>query len=343
LSGKGLDPKFWLGIGISILCMGLLFRQIEPDKVADAFREMDWRFLLPAILATFASYYFRAVRWHFLVLPLKSVPVRTLYPATIIGYMANNILPARLGEFVRAFVLARKEGLETSAVFATLVVDRLCDGFTVLLMLLFTFFTLRLPPGMEAVQQSMVTGGYITLALYCCVIGFLLLLKRRTVWTLHLVGLILRPFPVVVSEKIIPLLGSFIAGIRMSTAPRDILAIISSSLVIWAFAAWPVDLLLRSFAIDLPLTGSLFILIFLVFAVMVPASPGFVGTYHYACVTALKAFNIQSEKALSVALVIHGASFFPVIVAGFYHMWREKLSLASIRTTSSKQEESHGD
>src|SRR5512137_1730233 len=216
LSSKGLDLKFWLGIGISLLCMGLLFRQIEPDKVAVAFREMDWRFLLPAILATFASYYFRAVRWHFLVLPLKSVPVRTLYPATIIGYMANNILPARLGEFVRAFVLARKEGLETSAVFATLVVDRLCDGFTVLLMLLFTFFTLRLPPGMESVQQGMVTGGYITLVVYCAAIGFLVILKRRTVWTLHLIGQLLRPFPAVVGEKVIPLLGSFIGGLRLT-------------------------------------------------------------------------------------------------------------------------------
>jgi uncharacterized protein (TIRG00374 family) len=253
--------------------------------------------------------------------------------------MANNLLPARLGEIVRAYALARKEGIDTSAVFATLVMDRLCDGFTVLLMLLFTFFTLKLPQGMEQVQQNMVTGGYVTLALYCCVIAFLVLLKQRTLWTLKLVGLILRPFPTVVGEKVIPLLGSFIGGIRLATSPKDIFAIIMSSLVIWALAAWPVDLLLRSFGILLPITGTLFILIFLVFAVMVPASPGYVGTYHYACVTALTAFNIPSEKALSVALVIHGVSFFPVIVAGFYHMWREKLSFATIRDTTSQQEQ----
>jgi uncharacterized membrane protein YbhN (UPF0104 family) len=100
----------------------------------------------------------------------------------------------------------------------------------------------------------------------------------------------------------------------------------------------PVDLALRSFGIELPVNGVLFILIFLVFAVMVPASPGFVGTYHYACVTALKAFNVQSDKALSVALVIHGISFFPVIVAGFYHLWREKLSLSGINADSPEQE-----
>lgn len=335
---KTLDLKFWIGIGISVVCLVLLFRKIELDKVATAFREMDWRYLVPAVLATFASFFCRAVRWRLLLLPLKRTALSSVYPATIVGYMANNLLPARLGEFVRAYVLARKEGLETSAVFATLVVDRLWDGFTVLLMLLFTFFTLRLPPGMEGVQQGMVTGGYLTLAVYCAAIAFLVILKRRTVRTLHLIGRILRPFPATVGEKVIPLLGSFISGLRLSAGPADLLAIFGSSLVIWAFAAWPVDLLLRSFGIVLPVAGSLFILVFLVFAVMVPASPGYVGTYHFACVTALKAFNIQSEKALSVALVIHGVSFFPVILAGLYHLWRDKLSLKVVSATIPREE-----
>lgn len=338
-----MDLKFWIGIGISLFFLGLLLTKIDPAKVVAAFREMDWRYLVPAVACTFASYFVRAIRWHYLLLPLKKIRIGSLYPATIIGYMANNVLPARLGEFVRAYVLARKEGLEASSVFATLVVDRLCDGFTVLLMLLFTFFTLKLPEGMESVQQSMVTGGYATLVLYCAVIAFLILLKRRTVWTLNLVGTILKPFPSAVGEKVIPLLGSFIGGIRIATAPLPIMAVILSSLLMWATAAWPVDLVLRSFGIVLPVTGSLFILIFLVFAVMVPASPGFVGTYHYACVTALKAFNVQSEKALSISLVIHGINFFPVIAAGFYHLWREKLTLSGISTDSPEQEHADAD
>lgn len=338
MSSKRMDLKFWIGIGISLFFLALLFTRIDPSKVVAAFREMDWRYLLPAVVATFASYFLRSVRWGYLLLPLKRIRLSSLYPATIIGYMANNVLPARLGEFVRAYVLARKEGLEASSVFATLVVDRLCDGFTVLLMLLFTFFTLRLPAGMESIQQNMVRGGYATLILYCVVIAFLIILKRRTVWTLNLVGRVLRPFPAVLAEKAIPLLGSFIGGIRIATAPMAIIAVIASSLFIWATAAFPVDLVLRSFGIHLPVTGSLFILIFLVFAVMVPASPGFVGTYHYACVTALSAFNVQSEKALSIALVIHGINFFPVIAAGFYHLWRENLSLSGISADSPEQE-----
>jgi uncharacterized protein (TIRG00374 family) len=336
--GKGFDRKLWIGIAISAFFLFLLFRKIDFDKLAAAFREMDYRFLLPAVALTFFSYFMRAVRWKYLLQPLKRTTLATLLPATIIGYMANNLLPARLGEFVRAYVLAQKEELETSSVFASLVVDRLCDGFTVLLVLVITFFTVRLPPGMEKVQQGLVTGGYVTLSLYLAVMIFLVVLKKRTYWTLQVVGKLLHPFPQRISEKVIPLLGSFIAGLRLSTRPQELAAVLISSILIWASAIWPVDLLLRSFGIILPFSASMFIMVFLVFAVMVPASPGYVGTYHFACVTALQAFGIQSERALSVALIIHGVGFFPVIIAGFYYVWRDKVSLKTIRETSSYQE-----
>jgi len=97
-------------------------------------------------------------------------------------------------------------------------------------------------------------------------------------------------------------------------------------------------MVLCSFGIFLPVTASMFIMVFLVFAVMVPASPGYVGTYHAACVYGLMAFDIQMEKALSVALIAHGVSFFPVIFLGLYYLWHDKLSLADVRDRSSQQE-----
>ncbi len=96
------DRKLWLGIGISLIFVVLLLLKIDFGKLLAAFREMDWRYLLPAVGFTFISYYFRAVRWRFLLLPIKKTLMDNLFAATIIGYMANNLLPARLGEFVRA-------------------------------------------------------------------------------------------------------------------------------------------------------------------------------------------------------------------------------------------------
>lgn len=336
-AGK-VDIKFLLGIGISLFFLVLLFRQIDFRQLAAAFKTLDYRYLTAAVALTLFSYSFRAVRWHYLILPLKKAAPRHLLAATIICYMGNNLLPARLGEFLRAMVLAEKERLEVSAVFATLVIDRLFDGFTVLLILVFTFFTVQLPPGMEKVQQGLVTGGYVTLALYVAVIIFLTVLKRATARTIHVLAILLRPLPKSLSDRVIPLLGSFISGIRLPAKPYELGALLLTSLVIWGTAAWPIDLVLRAFGIQLPFTASLFILVFLVFAVMVPASPGYVGTYHAACMYGLMAFALPKEQALSVALVVHAISYFPVIFFGFYFLWREKISFATLKTAGGNKE-----
>lgn len=328
-TGK-VDIKFIVGIGISFLLIFFLFRKIDFAKLVVVLKGLDVRYLAAAILVTFVSYSFRAVRWHYLLLPQKNAVPWNLLSATMICYMANNLLPARLGEFIRAYVLAEKENLEPSSVFATLVLDRLFDGFSVLVILVITFFTVKMPPGMEKVQQGLVTGGYVTLALYIAVIVFLLFLKRATAPTLKFVAVVLSPFPDKLSSAVIPLLGSFISGIRLTSKPKELFAILFTSALIWATAIWPVDLLLKAFRVELPITASMFILVFLVFAVMIPASPGYIGTYHAACMYGLMAFNVPKELALSVAIVMHSINFFPVIAVGFLFLWKDGMSFSSL-------------
>jgi uncharacterized protein (TIRG00374 family) len=332
---KGIDIKFWLGIAVSVFFMVLLFRKIDFNQLWSALVKVDYWYIVLAIICTFISYFLRAVRWHYLLIPEKRILLSSLYPATIIGYMANNVLPARLGEFVRAFVLAQREGLQTPAVFASLVIDRLFDGFTVMLILLFTLFTLHLPHGLAEAESMLRTGGVVTFLLYMGVVAFLILLKRQTMRTLAWTAILLKPFPQRISDQIIPLLGSFIGGIRMSSKGGHVFAILFSSMAVWILCIIPVDLTLRGFGIQLPITASMFILVLLVFAVMVPASPGFVGTYHYACFKGLSAFGIPESTAVSIALVLHGTAFFPVIFAGFYYLWKNKISLNTVRKAGS--------
>lgn len=326
-----IDLKFWFGIVVSLFFMVLLFRKIDFAQLWSALVRVDYRYILLAVICTFISYFLRAVRWHYLLIAEKPIPLSSLYPATIIGYMANNLLPARLGEFVRAFVLAQREGLQTPTVFASLVIDRLFDGFTVMLILLFTLLTLRLPQGLAEAETVLRTGGIVTFALYAAVVAFLLLLKRQTVRTLAWTGILLRPFPQKLSDRLIPLLGSFIGGIRMSSKGGHLAAVLASSLGVWMFCVIPVDMVLQGFGIHLPITASMFILVLLVFAVMVPASPGFIGTYHYACFKGLSAFGIAESTAVSIALILHGTAFFPVIIAGFYYLWKNKTSLNELQ------------
>lgn len=322
-----LDIKFWLGIAVSLFFMILLLRKIDFKSLGVALLSTDFRFIALAILFTFVSYFLRALRWRYLLISEKIIPFSSLYPATIIGYMANNLLPARLGEFVRAYTLAEKEQLETPAVFASLVIDRLFDGFTVLVILMITLFTMKLPVGMEEAAVALRAGGVAMFLLYCGIILFLFLLKKQTIRTLAAVKFVLKPFPKSISDKIIPLLGSFIGGIRLSPNWWHIVIITATSAAIWLFCLLPVDMILRSFNVQLPLTASMFILILLVFAVMVPASPGYIGTYHYACYKGLSVFGIPETTSVSIALVMHGTGFFPVIIAGLYYLWKNKISL----------------
>ncbi|MRR06668.1 MAG: flippase-like domain-containing protein [Deltaproteobacteria bacterium] len=321
---------FWLGIAVSAFFLFLVFRSIDGAKLLTALRTMDLRFLVPAVAATLFSYYLRAYRWKLLLREDKQTSMANLFSATAIGYMANNLLPARVGELVRVYLLGEKEGIDKGTVFASLVLDRLFDGFSVLFILLATLFTLQLPGDDAEIRTALVTGGYVTVAVYLAIVIFLVLLKKKTVITLRFAALLLKPFPARLAEKVIPLLGSFIKGIRLTSQPAILAGLVASSVAIWAFALWPIDLALQSFGIELPLTASLFIMVLLVIAVLVPASPGYIGTYHYACFKALTAFGISGEQAVSVALVIHALNFFPITLVGLYYLARGRMSLSGI-------------
>lgn len=320
----------WSGMGISLLLLVLLLRKIDFVSLATALGRLDLRYLGAAIGLTFVSYWLRAVRWRYLLIHDRVLPLSSLYPATIIGYMANNLFPARLGEFVRAWVLAEREQLQTPAVFASLVIDRLFDGLSVMVMLGCVLLNLHLPPGMEQATALLKAGGITALVFYLLVMSMLVLLKLRPVMTLKLVGHLLKPFPVILSERLIPLVGSFLEGLQLSRHRRHHAAVLLSSVLIWISATLPIQLILLGFGIHLPLTAAFFIMVLLVFAVMVPAAPGYIGTYHLACYTGLSAYGLPDTQAVSIALVVHGVGFFPVIVAGLYHVWSQGLSLGRI-------------
>lgn len=322
---------FWVGSGISVLLLLLLLRKIDFSSLVEALRKLDLRCLAAAVSFTFVSYWLRAVRWRYLLLHERPLPLSSLYSAVLIGYMANNLFPARLGEFIRAWVLAEREKLQAPAVFASLVIDRLFDGFSVMVMLAVVLLTLQLPPGMEQSASLLRAGGTTMLLFYAGVILFLVLLKLRPVAALALLARLLKPFPASVTEKVIPLAGSFLGGLRFSYGGRDLLGILMSSLLIWISATLPIYLVLLGFGIHLPLTASFFIMVLLVFAVMVPAAPGYIGTYHLACYTGLAAFGLPDTQAISIALVVHGVGFFPVILGGLYQVWSLGMSLGNMR------------
>lgn len=336
---KRSSMMVWIGCGVSLLFLLFVLHKVDGRQLLEALASLNPVHLAGAILLNFVSLWLRAVRWRYLLIHERPIPLGSLYPAVIIGYMANNLFPARLGEFIRAWTLAERERLKAASVFASLVIDRLFDGFTVMIILVLVLLNLRLPPGMEQTAALLKAGGVTTLVFYGVVILFLLLLKRRPVATLSLLAKLLKPFPRAVSEKAISLSGAFLQGLHISGKRNHLLMMAGSSLLIWITATLPIHLILLGFGISLPLTASFFIMVLLVFAVMVPAAPGYIGTYHLACYTGLVAFSIQPTQAVAISLVIHGVGFFPVIAAGFYHLWSSGLSLARMKKQAETEEQ----
>ena len=139
-----LDKKkmlFIAGILVSIICSWLFVRKIEWSSLGVAFSDAKYIYIFPTIILMFISHYFRAIRWEVLISPVKKVSVLNLFSAIMIGFMANNVLPARLGEVIRPVMIARKEKIKVSTSFATVVMERIFDilGIIVIASLLFYF------------------------------------------------------------------------------------------------------------------------------------------------------------------------------------------------------------
>src|SRR5574342_559594 len=136
--------KIWLGVAVSVVLLWVATRGVHLEDVLQQLRQVRPAWLVPVLVSIFLRFWLTAVRWQLLLRPVKRVGVHRLFAITMIGFMANNVLPARLGEFVRAYALGRKEDVAMSSTFATIVVERLFDGISVLLLMIISLATL--PP-----------------------------------------------------------------------------------------------------------------------------------------------------------------------------------------------------
>ncbi len=147
---------FIVGILISIICSWLFARKVEWSHLSSAFRDAKHIYIIPTIILIFISHYFRAVRWSAIIAPLKKVSVLNMFSATEIGFMSNNIFPARIGEIIRPVMVARKENIKLTALFATVVMERIFDILSIIVFASLLFFFL--PSDTFLVNADSTTG-----------------------------------------------------------------------------------------------------------------------------------------------------------------------------------------
>jgi uncharacterized protein (TIRG00374 family) len=323
----------WIGMGLSLVLLGYLFGQVEYGRLWDALASADMSFLFLATALMAGTFVIRSWRWQYLLKPLKEVGFSSLMSATSIGLMANMLFPARLGEIVRAVVLSRREHIDTSASFATVIVERLLDGFTILLILAVLLLAASLPlTGGWA--QIVRWGGLSTLALYVSVFVALLYLHHSTAQALRTVQRLGTRLPARWVDRLVHALQSFSKGLETLGCKEHLGQIIVTSILLWGTFGIYNFLVVQAFHLHLPLTVGFLLVVFQAFAVMLPSSPGFVGTYHAASVACLSLWGVSPEAALSVALVMHAINFFLTIGVGGSYVWTVGLSFRDLTRPS---------
>ena len=331
-------PRIWIGIGISSLFLYLAFRKSDFSEIGEALRNAHYGYLLITLVLILLAFFLRAVRWRYLLEPSKTIGLHSLFSGVMIGFMSLNVLPLRIGEFVRAYVLGRRENISKSRVFATIVVERIFDGFTLLLFLIISIFIIPF----ELSPETMIwirSFSYFALAIYLIAMIFLILLKMKSQ---IMVSLLRRAFNLVsprISNKIIGILLSFITGLEAVGRFRNFCLISFYSVLIWMVTAMIFYSVMLTLSVgrDVPLAfevgflGSFFVLGVVSLGIMIPSSPGFVGTFQWACKMALVALGISATVAETYSILLHASQYLPITMIGIFYFYHENLTFKEIQ------------
>jgi glycosyltransferase 2 family protein len=326
---------YWIGFILSLFFLVIFFRKIDLTSIGTSFQQVDYLYILPFILINLFCVWIRAKRWEYLLAPIKRIKISSLFYATAIGFMANNILPARIGEFVRAYVLGSKEKISKTTSFATIVVERLFDGFTILLIFLAVILWMPFPPDRSRIftQYHIKMAGFLSFLVYLIVLGLLLALHFHNAKANRLIGFFLKRLPQGLAHKIGQTIESFVLGLEVLQRTRDIGVIIGYSCFLWVANSLSFYFLFMAFHLDLPILAAFFLLVVLTFGVSIPSAPGYIGTFHWACAAALIFLGIEVNLAKSFSLLTWFVGFIPIVLLGLFALGKEGISLRQLKET----------
>lgn len=310
--------KILFGILISAFFLWLAVRNLKLDEVARYLREADYRWIVPGIAVYFVAVWARTWRWHYLLRPLKAIPLGRLFPVVCIGYFGNNVYPARAGEVIRAFVLRRNEAISVSASLATIIVERVFDG---LVMLLFVFFALPFVGGDHIPPIYRTTVVVASIAFFAALLFFLWMAFDPQRASRVYLALSRRFVP----ERFRPPLDGFYQrfgeGLHFLRSGRDVLMVFVTSIVIWLLETVKYWFVMHAFAFVVSFVGLMLMNGVVNLTTTLPSAPGYVGTFEVGA-QVLAALGVNPDLAFGYTIVLHAALWFPITVLGAFYMWR---------------------
>jgi uncharacterized protein (TIRG00374 family) len=319
-------------VGLAVGLLAVFLRNADLSRVWASVAAARMDFLLLAVGVTCLTFVVRAERWQYLLGPLGPTRFSTVFRTTVIGFAASAVLPARAGEVIRPYLLARREGLSATAAFATIVVERILDLVAVLLLM--AAFLVWFDPGLEArdsaVFQAIRFGGLVRAPI---AVGTLIVMFFMAGHPDRLHAWLLRA-EAVLPQKLAAMLArfaqTFAEGFAVVRSPWRLVAATAWSLVLWVAIAAGIWAVSAAFGIAMPFTGAWLMLAPLVVGVAVP-TPGGVGGFHEAYrIGATSFFGADNDIAVGAAIVLHAISVGPVIVAGLLFIVQDGLKLGGM-------------
>lgn len=292
-----------------------------------------------ALVVTVLQYMMRAVRWQYLLHPIGDVRFSTAFRSTVIGFAASAVLPARAGEVLRPYLLARWEGLSATATLATILLERLLDLATVVTML--ALFFVAFDPGLAvlnpAVYRAVQVGGLLAGVAAIGALATVFLLaghpEKLGRWTLQAERLL----PARAARALAHAVEKFIGGLAVMRQPRRLFVALALSVPLWLLIAAAIWLGARAFQIEFPFTSTLLFNALIVVGVSVP-TPGAVGGFHEAFrIGATAFFGAPNDRAVGAAIVLHAISIVPVVLAGLGFMMHAGLDLQGMRRLAQRR------
>ncbi|MBN1297407.1 flippase-like domain-containing protein [bacterium] len=308
--------------------------RIHFPRLQRALARANYWWLIPCLICTMIALMIRAYRWKFFFIEYSRIQFSSLWRSVCIGYMANNVLPFRIGEIVRAWFFGHKENRRTSEVFGTIVLERVFDILSILILYV-AFVIYFASNNSDILLDWMVYGAYIMGIVAVGSLGALIALRFWTRPARIIINSIFRPFPARFGRKVNHMVDAFIEGLRIFDSWRCILSAFGLSMIIWIDLA--VAYLFVFYAVDIhtSLFVSLFLIVALAFAVSIPSMPGFIGTFHFVGAQVLMRMNLSGNIEAYV-LLAHLMAYIPVVILGFFYLSLENISWKEMRENAMK-------
>jgi uncharacterized protein (TIRG00374 family) len=326
----GKHARIVLGTAATVFFLWLALRNVDISAVGDALETANYWFLIPAALCTVGGFGMRTLRWSFILRPSKSIPFQRLFPVMMVGFAANNLLPARIGEFVRAFLTGSREGVSRSTALATIVVERVCDGLTLLSLMTVTLLLFPIPMDDSKLQAVVIGASLIFGVATVVLLGLILFPTRMLVPIRFGIGRLPERF----ASRADLLIDAFLEGLRSLRDLRSLLSLAALSIGIWTLECATFAFVLRAFPLGLSagewLAAAAFLLVFVNLGIMVPSVPGYIGTYQFFATLALSAFAVNDDYAFGLAVVAHAMQYTLITGIGLACLWRLGLRIGNV-------------